>query len=45
MVAQAIEVAPTDMSFLKLRAGPDADALGEKKVVVFGAGAIGSNQP
>jgi molybdopterin/thiamine biosynthesis adenylyltransferase len=43
VVAQAIEVAPTDMSFLKLRAGPDADALGEKKVVVFGAGAIGSN--
>jgi molybdopterin/thiamine biosynthesis adenylyltransferase len=43
VVAQAIEVAPTDTSFLKLRAGPDADILGDKKVVVFGAGAIGSN--
>jgi hypothetical protein len=43
VVAQAIEVAPTDTSFLKLRAGPDADVLSEKKVVVFGAGAIGSN--
>lgn len=43
VIAQAIEVAPTDMSFLKLRAGPDAEALGEKKVVVFGVGAIGSN--
>lgn len=42
-VAQAIEVAPTDMPFLKLRAGPDSEVLGEKKIVLFGAGAIGSN--
>lgn len=41
--AQAIEVAPTDPNYLKLRAGPDAELLARKRVVVFGAGAIGSN--
>jgi molybdopterin/thiamine biosynthesis adenylyltransferase len=43
VVAEAIEVAPTDPSFLVLRAGPDASLLKEKKAVIFGAGAIGSH--
>jgi hypothetical protein len=43
VVAQAIQVAPKDMAYLKLRAGPDAQLLSGKHVVVFGAGAIGSN--
>jgi molybdopterin/thiamine biosynthesis adenylyltransferase len=43
VVAEAIEVAPTDPLFLMLRAGPDASVLNEKKVVIFGAGAIGSH--
>lgn len=42
-VAEAIEVAPTDTKVLKLRAGPDSGLLSKKHVVVFGAGAIGSN--
>jgi hypothetical protein len=41
--AEAIEVAPTDIAVLKLRAGPDADALAAKRAVIFGLGAIGSN--
>lgn len=41
-IARAIEVAPTDEEYLALRAGPDIDELRVKKVVVFGAGAIGS---
>lgn len=43
VAAEAFEVAPTDMEYLKLRTGPDADLLFEKRVVIFGAGAIGSN--
>ena len=43
VVAQAIQVAPEDMAYLKLRAGPDVRLLSGKHVVAFGAGAIGSN--
>jgi molybdopterin/thiamine biosynthesis adenylyltransferase len=43
VVTRAVEVAPTDPATLKLRAGPDADALADKRVVVFGVGAVGSN--
>lgn len=43
VIAEAIEVAPTDTEILKLRAGPDADALARKRVTVFGLGAVGSN--
>jgi hypothetical protein len=43
VVAQAIEVAPTDVEILKLRAGPDADTLANKRITVFGLGAVGSN--
>lgn len=43
VVAEAIEVAPTDAEVLKLRAGPDADALAGKRVIFFGLGAIGSH--
>jgi hypothetical protein len=43
VVAQAVEVAPTDGDTLKLRCGPDAGRLAEKCVVVFGVGAVGSN--
>jgi hypothetical protein len=41
--ARAVEVAPTDAATLKLRCGPDADALAEKRIAVFGVGAVGSN--
>ena len=41
--AEAIEVAPTDMQYPKLRAGPDAGSLHQKRVVVFGLGAVGSH--
>lgn len=43
VVAEAVEVAPTDAEVLKLRAGPDIDALATKRVVIFGLGAVGSN--
>lgn len=43
VVAEAIEVAPTDVEILKLRAGPDVVALASKRTVVFGLGAVGSN--
>jgi len=43
VVAEAIEVAPTDPEILKLRAGPDVGELSGKRVVVFGVGAVGSN--
>jgi len=39
----ALEAAPTDHESLKLRAGPDVTALDGQKVVLFGAGAIGSH--
>ena len=39
----SIEVAPTDLEYLKLRAGPDIEILAKKCVAVFGLGAIGSN--
>lgn len=42
VAAKALEVAPTDEEFLKLRAGPDVTTLGSKTIVAFGAGAIGS---
>jgi molybdopterin/thiamine biosynthesis adenylyltransferase len=38
----AIELAPSDEAMLLIRAGPDVAPLSEKKVVIFGAGAIGS---
>jgi molybdopterin/thiamine biosynthesis adenylyltransferase len=38
----ALEVARTDASVLRLRSGPDAPALSTKKVAIFGVGAIGS---
>jgi molybdopterin/thiamine biosynthesis adenylyltransferase len=43
VVTRALEVAPTDIEVLKLRAGPDVDSLADKRVVVFGLGAVGSN--
>ena len=43
MQAKALELAPTDTSILQLRAGPDVEALRDKRIVVFGVGAIGSN--
>jgi hypothetical protein len=42
VTARAIESAPSDRRSLLLRAGPDAAAIGAKRVVLFGAGAIGS---
>jgi molybdopterin/thiamine biosynthesis adenylyltransferase len=43
VIAEAIEVAPTDAEVLKMRAGPDVDALAGKRVIFFGLGAVGSN--
>ncbi len=43
VVASPYEAARTDVGILRLRAGPDASALAAKKVVIFGAGAIGSH--
>ena len=43
VVAEAVEVAPTDVRYLKLRAGDDAHVLSAKRVIIFGVGAIGSN--
>lgn len=43
VIARAVEVAPTDPATLKLRCGPDAEALAEKHVAIFGVGAVGSN--
>lgn len=43
VVAEAIEVAPTETEMLKLRAGPDVALLADRHVVVFGLGAVGSN--
>lgn len=40
--ASPIEFAPTDEATLRLRCGPDAELLGDQRVVIFGAGAIGS---
>jgi molybdopterin/thiamine biosynthesis adenylyltransferase len=39
----SLELAPTDTETLLLRAGPDAVGLRDKRVVIFGAGAIGSH--
>lgn len=41
--ASALELAPTDLRIRRLRAGPDAEALADKSVTIFGIGAIGSN--
>ena len=43
VIARAIEVAPTDADILKLRCGPDVEALADKRVAIFGVGAVGSN--
>lgn len=40
---RSLELAPTDRQTLLLRAGPDTDELAKKRVVLFGAGAIGSH--
>lgn len=40
---RSVELAPTDRETLLLRAGPDTGALASKRVVLFGAGAIGSH--
>ena len=40
---RSIELAPTDRETLLLRAGPDTGKLAAKRVVLFGAGAIGSH--
>lgn len=41
-VLGALEVARTDVAVMRLRAGPDAERLDDCRVVLFGAGAIGS---
>jgi len=41
-VAKVVEVARTDPSVIRIRAGPDAPVLASKTVAVFGVGAIGS---
>lgn len=40
---EAIETAPTDSTYLAMRAGPDFKELQEKRIVQFGAGAVGSH--
>lgn len=40
---RSIELAPTDRQTLLLRAGPNIGQLAKKRVVLFGAGAIGSH--
>lgn len=40
---EAIEVAPMDERVLKLRAGPDVSLLADKRICLFGSGAIGSH--
>jgi molybdopterin/thiamine biosynthesis adenylyltransferase len=40
---EAIELALTDNEILQLRAGPDVKLLADRRVVIFGCGAIGSN--
>jgi hypothetical protein len=42
VVAEAIEVAPTDPDVLRLRAGPDVALLDAKSALMFGVGAVGS---
>ena len=41
--ATALVAAPTDTHILQMRAGPDAALLKDKRVVLFGVGAIGSH--
>ena len=43
VVTRAVEVAPTDLSVLRMRAGPDWELLAPKAALVFGVGSIGSN--
>jgi molybdopterin/thiamine biosynthesis adenylyltransferase len=43
IVVESIELAPTDQEILLLRAGPDVELLAQKRVVILGCGAIGSN--
>lgn len=40
---RSLELAPTDRQTMLLRAGPDTAELARKRVVLFGAGAIGSH--
>ena len=43
VVVNAVETAPTDSKYLAMRAGPDFETLREKRIVLFGAGAVGSH--
>jgi molybdopterin/thiamine biosynthesis adenylyltransferase len=43
VVVEAVETAPTDHRYLAMRAGPDFETLQSKRVVQFGAGAVGSH--
>lgn len=43
VATEAIEVAPNDLDILKLRAGPDIAVLANKRIAIFGVGAVGSN--
>lgn len=43
LTAESLEAAPDDEATLLLRAGPDAPALRPRRVVLFGAGALGSH--
>lgn len=40
---KAVETAPTDRDYLEMRAGPDFEMLQKKRVVLFGAGAVGAH--
>lgn len=41
--SKAIPTAPEDSEYLEMRAGPDFEILQKKRVVVFGAGSVGSH--
>jgi hypothetical protein len=41
--ARALEFAPSDAAILRMRAGPDAAWLEQYKVIIFGAGSLGSH--
>ena len=40
---KALQVGPTDLQSLKIRAGPDAPKLADKSIAVFGLGALGGH--
>jgi molybdopterin/thiamine biosynthesis adenylyltransferase len=43
VAAHALEFAPTDLDVLRRRSGDDAEQLESRRVVIFGAGAVGSH--